>query len=248
MRGDIIYIDYELNSWKYPNDEKMKSYFKYTDPVLTGMSERDIIYKTGYVCKGGGSAFGGDWKPKKESDKHFLSKPNSIQHTHKEGKNGGYDILVKYDKDGKSVAERHLTDHNRPDKHSNPHDHKINWDKGFPDPSSPINYPGGNAPEFKKYNMEVKIMDIIPYNPEENKFETIGEFKFYLSRGWNVGFEWHGVEYGIEGHNNSFDIWIYDKGDIANGLTLEQTLDYEFDGVKLRELILTAEIIERMCT
>ncbi len=92
--------------------------------------------------------------------------------------------------------------------------------------------------------MEVKIMkDTTPYNPEDYKFETLGEFKLYLSHGANVGFEWHGVEYGIEGHNNSFDIWIYDKGDIANGLTLEQTLDYEFDGVKLRELITSDDVI-----
>ncbi|WP_124098678.1 hypothetical protein [Ruminococcus sp. Marseille-P6503] len=91
---------------------------------------------------------------------------------------------------------------------------------------------------------------VIPYNPDDYKFETLGEFKFYISRGWNVGFEWHGVEYGIEGHNNSFDIWIYDKGDIANNLTLEQTLDFEFDGVKLRDFITSDEviIIERLCT
>lgn len=84
------------------------------------------------------------------------------------------------------------------------------------------------------------------YNPDDYKFETLGEFKFYLSCGANVGFEYNGMEYGIEGHNNSFDIWIYDKGDIANGLTLEQTLDFEFDGVKLRDLILDATIIERI--
>ena len=83
------------------------------------------------------------------------------------------------------------------------------------------------------------------YNPDDYKFESLGEFKFCLSCGANVGFEYNGVEYGLEGHNNSFDIWIYKKGDIANNLTLEQVLDYEIDGVKIRYLILTAEIIER---
>lgn len=86
------------------------------------------------------------------------------------------------------------------------------------------------------------------YNPDDDKFETLGEFKFYISRGFNVGFEYNGVEYGIEGHNNSFDIWIYNGGDIANGLTLEETLDYKFDGVKLRDLILDATITERQCS
>ena len=84
------------------------------------------------------------------------------------------------------------------------------------------------------------------YNPDDYKFETLGEFKFYLSTGWNVGFEYNGIEYGIEGHNNSFDIWIYKKGDIANNLTLEQVLNYELDGVKIKDLILSAEIIERL--
>lgn len=97
--------------------------------------------------------------------------------------------------------------------------------------------------------MKYKNQPVNPdYNPDDYKFETLGEFKFYLARGWNVGFEYNGECYGIEGHNNSFDIWIYDEGDIANGLKLEETIDYEFNGVKLRDLILTAEIIERLCS
>ena len=42
-------------------------------------------------------------------------------------------------------------------------------------------------------------------------------------------------------------IWN-DKEDIAVGLTLEQTLDFEFDGVKLRDFITTddVEITERI--
>ena len=112
-------------------------------------------------------------------------------------------------------------------------------------------------PEFKGFSkikgdmkcMKHKDHPVNPdYNPDDYKFETLGEFKFYLARGCNVGFEYNGECYGIEGHNNSFDIWIYDEGDIANGLKIEETLDYEFNGVKLRDLILTAEIIERLCS
>ena len=83
------------------------------------------------------------------------------------------------------------------------------------------------------------------YNPADYQFETLDEFRFYLSTGWNIGFEWHGVEYGIEGHNNNFDIWIYYNGDVATGLTLEQTLNYELDGVKIKDLILKATITEK---
>ena len=84
------------------------------------------------------------------------------------------------------------------------------------------------------------------YNADENKFETLGEFKIYLTRGANIGFEYNGIEYGIEGHNNSYDIWIYDKGDIANGLSLDEVLDYEIDGKKIRELITSTVITERI--
>lgn len=85
-----------------------------------------------------------------------------------------------------------------------------------------------------------------PYNPDDDKFESVEEFRFVLDCGANVGFEYNGVEYGIEGHNDSFDIWIYNKGDIANGLTLEEALDYELDGKKIKDIILDATIIERM--
>ena len=39
-------------------------------------------------------------------------------------------IIIKM---GKAIAERHLTDHNKPHKHSDPHDHLVDWDKNFPD-------------------------------------------------------------------------------------------------------------------
>lgn len=84
------------------------------------------------------------------------------------------------------------------------------------------------------------------YNPDDYKFESLGEFKLYLSCGANVGFEFNGIDYGIEGHNNSFDIWIAYKGDIANGLTLDELMEYELDGVKIKDLILTATITERI--
>lgn len=60
-----------------------------------------------------------------------------------------------------------------------------------------------------------------------------------------MNFEYGGIEYGIEGHDDSFDIWIGGIGDIANGLTLEEALDFEIAGVKLRDLILDTIIIDR---
>lgn len=258
MEGNLIYVDYEMSSWRHMEDDIVpEESIKHTYGVLTRPPVYDIIKKTGYICKGGGSAFGGSWKPKKPDDERFLGKPNTIKETVTQNKRGGYRRLTKYDSDGRAVVELHMTDHGRPDQHTFPHDHPIDWSKGFPDMRSHINYWDGNIPEFKGFNaikggikqMEYKDRPINPnYNPDDYKFETLGEFKFYLARGWNVGFEYNGVEYGIEGHNNSFDIWIYYGGDIANGLTLEETLDYKFDGVKLRDLILDATITERQCS
>ncbi len=200
---------------------------------------------------------GSEQKKEEPDDERFLGKPNTVKDSTKASKKGGYGRRTKYGNDGRAEMERHETDHSRPDQHSSPHDHRISWGKGYPELSPPINYPNGAIPEFKSFckieggtaKMKYKDMPDNPdYNPDDYKFETLGEFKFYLARGWNVGFEYNGEYYGIEGHNNSFDIWIYDEGDIANGLTLEETLDYEFDGVKLRDLILTATIIERLCS
>ncbi len=84
------------------------------------------------------------------------------------------------------------------------------------------------------------------YNPDEHKFETLGEFKIYLSSGANVGFEYNGTKYQIEKIDNGFSIWTYDGNDIADNLTLDEVMDYKLDGVKIKDLILTAEIIERL--
>ncbi len=78
------------------------------------------------------------------------------------------------------------------------------------------------------------------------QFETLGEFKIYLSSGANVGFEYNGTKYQIEKIDNGFSIWTYDGNDIADNFTLEEVMDYKLDGVKIKDLILTAEITERL--
>ena len=65
-------------------------------------------------------------------------------------------------KSGRAIIERYCTDHDAPGKHTNPHNHKINWDnpRGFPIPGPPINYLNG-APEFKPYRKNFKMNTII---------------------------------------------------------------------------------------
>lgn len=245
MTGNIIYVDYDLSSWKHMNDDIVKDSGIKHIVGYTSCLNKPVITKTGFVMKGGGSAYGGEWVPKNANEERFYGKPNSIEKHHVDTKKGGYDVDVRYDNDGRADFERDYTDHGKPHTHSNPHDHTVDWSSGSPNPSSPINHYDGVIPELKKFSLGDTIMKNNVYNPDDYKFESLSEFKMYLSTGWNIGFEYNGTEYGIEGHDNSFDIWIYYGGDIATGITLDEVLEYKLDGVKIKDLILTAEITER---
>lgn len=268
MEGNIIYVDYDLSSWRHMEDDIVpKEVVKHTYGIFTRPPASDIIIKTGYVCKGGGSAFGGDWKPKNENSKRFLGEPNTVKENTVTTTKGSYKVKDYYDKNGKAVAERHYTDHNKPTHHTDPHDHTIDWSRNVPAMGDRRNYPNGEAPSFEEFIQELlsdfgdiilgdeKSMKNYKYNPDDYKFETLGEFKFYLSCGANVGFEYNGIEYGIEAMfdentgkkiENCYNIWIYDERFLAEDITLEEVLDFKLDGVKIRDLILTAEITERI--
>lgn len=84
MEGNIIFVDYELSSWKYQNHSKSSKYAKYLTGQLSPVKSRAILIKRGYVFpqqeeKGMGSAYGGEWKPKKPDDERFIGKPGEIK-------------------------------------------------------------------------------------------------------------------------------------------------------------------------
>lgn len=237
MTGNIIYVDYELSSWQHMDDDiVLEKDIKRTYGV------RPYVCMDNFVYKGGGSAYGGKWMPKKEDEKRLIGKPGEIKDTIHDG----YRTLTKIGEDGYAIWERHFTDHFKPKDHSNPHDHIITWENNHPN-FKQVNYWDGNIPEFKSY-----IKNIISQNMEADQmnygkqFETLGEFKIYLSSGANVGFEYNGTKYQIEKIDTDFSIWTYDGNDIADNLTLDEVMDYKLDGVKIKDLILTAEIIERL--
>lgn len=93
MQGDIVFVDYELSSWKFMNDDPYapSKYVKYIcgeEPVPIGSN---LIMKSGYVVgendrdynsiiqTGMGSAYGGQWKPAKLEDERFLGEPGEIK-------------------------------------------------------------------------------------------------------------------------------------------------------------------------
>ncbi|MBR5452197.1 MAG: DUF4417 domain-containing protein [Clostridia bacterium] len=198
MKGKIVFVDYELSSWKYQNSGYSPSkYAQYITGEKSLPENCDLIIKRGYITrdfsyKGMGSAYGGEWQPKKESDKRFLGQPGEIKKSYSRS---GVPQFTKIGKDGKAEVERHFSDHGTPFAHSNPHDHKIDWSKGFPNPSKPINY-YGKVPEFKFFK-ENKYMNKTIQAFDELKFESLGDFKWYIANGCEVEFIWNDKYYSI---------------------------------------------------
>lgn len=252
MRGNIVPIDYELSSWRHMDDDYTPSkYAKYIcglEPVPPGC---DLVIKRGYVMRddgcrmGMGSAYGGKWKPKKEEDKRFLGQPGEIKETRMP--NGDL-YATKIGEDGRAVRERHYTDHRRPDKHSDPHDHEIHWDNPneHPDPQGHINYPNG-VPEFKYFGgFTMEHTDILTGNTGENHFETINDFKECMRYHGEVEFEWKGTLYTIthpEGMINISEAWKPETEKWC--ATADEALEYMIDGVRLREIITQVEVKAR---
>ena len=267
MEGNIIYVNYELSSWRYFNTDevyKPSKYFSYISGAVSKPENCGIIVKSyGYVLadsqKGMGSAYGGDWKPCKEDDERFLGEPGEIKYTHFEGKNGGYERAIKIGADGRAIKERHFTDHNRPWAHSNPHDHFINWDnqRGFPKPGSPINYPD-EAPEFKSFK-EIKNMSIentnndkkitytvIHVDPENYRFKTISDFKWAMEYNSEVAFEWNGKDYSITHPDGVISICEAYKRETEKCYNSpDEALEYVIDGQRLREIITKVTVWDR---
>ena len=193
MKGNIIEVDYADTNNLSKGFTVKKTMFAYVDSA----------------CKGGGSASGQEsgnpkpqWQPKKEADKRFLGKPGEIK-TSYTGK--GEKKQTKIGKDGRAEKERHFSDHGNPDLHSNPHDHEIDWSNGYPNPGPPINYPDGNAPDFKMINRERIYMEKSEIIIEDyGKFENVKEFEYSLVHGREICIEWKNVGYTIlkEGNNN----------------------------------------------
>ena len=86
---------------------------------------------------------------------------------------------------------------------------------------------------------------VIPFDPDETRFETLGEFKRYIDEGWELSFEYNGVEYGVDkNEDGTFCVWNCDKRQLLDDLlTLDQILDYRIDGVKIRDFIITDNVL-----
>ena len=253
MEGNIVYVDYDLSSWRYQETSyNYSKYVKYITGELPLPQDCDIIIKKGHIPsqieeKGMGSAFGGEWRPKKEEDERFLGKPGEVKTTIT--KNGErYDTNIG--PDGKAVMERHYTDHNQKWNHTNPHDHKINWNypkPGFPNFEKPhINY-HGDIPEFKNHKGISNMNKNIAYiNDYESHFESISDFEDCMVRGGEVLFRWNNKTYSITHCDDKIAISeSYKQETEMLYLTADEVLNYKLDETPLKEVIKKVDIICR---
>ena len=255
MQGDIIYVDYERSSWKYMDDEKTFSDYD-VNPYKIGGNSHVVCdtmepYLLGGAAKGGGSAYGGKWRPNpnKPQDRIFIGPPNTVQRYFLHLRKGGYWVTVKYDTAGKAIVLRHETEHSPGSGHTNPHDHIITWNNPneHPQKGPVINYPDG-APELKQYTKEVCLLNshIIPYDSEAYRFKTISEFKTSMRYGAEVVIEWQGQEYGIWSENGMIRITrpeVPDESQIFK--TSDAALDYMVGNDRLWDVITKVTVLDR---
>ncbi len=194
MQGNIVYVDYERSSWKYMNYERGFRKEELDTFKIGGTSSQNGDTIEPYLIdsdtfKGGGSAYGGKWKPSKLADEKFIGKPGEIKQSFTK-KGDLYETHIG--PDGKADSETHYSDHGTPTLHDNPHTHDIYWDELGPHLGK-IEHTG------KAYGRErrwLSMKTIVPANTfEDDRFKTISDFKWCMKRGGEIQFEWNGVMY-----------------------------------------------------
>ena len=254
MQGDIVHVDYERSSWRYMDyDQKAMPHEDLDCYKIGGANHTFCDTMDAYMIgKGGGSAYGGDWKPNpnKPNEVILQGPPDSIQQYFLPFKNGGYWVKVKYGEDGWAVRIRHETKHNPNQDHTNPHDHNIDYDPSHrPIYVKPqINYPADQypdgAPEFKSFPKEVISKMFFQYNEEEMRFKTISEFKSSLLRGGEIVIEWNKQLYGFFYNGTAFYITFPD-GKKSYYETSDEVLERYIGNDRLRDIITQATVLDR---
>lgn len=251
MEGNILYINYDLSSWRHYSDDEVKVYGKDNASNIITKYHSSYVLPYDNITKGTGSAFGGEWQPKKQEDERVLGKPGEVKVTYTKN---GEKYETKIGADGRAVSERHNTTHNKEHTgHTNPHDHKIDWNNGFPHLQPPINYPDADFPEFKHWK---GAKQMVLFNDSESfKFESISDFKWCMKCGGEVEFTWNGKAYSIVHTEDKINIgegYYTDSDGVRRNVeshepcvdfeglyaeTADEILDYVIDGVKLRDII-----------
>lgn len=176
--------------------------------------------------------------------------PNTIQKAFLPTKKGGYWVKIKYNSDGRAVLIRHETVHTPNGKHSNPHNHVIDWipPNFYPQKGEQINYFDGDIPGFKNWLGNGEYMMLPQYDPEIYRFKTISEFKMSMHQGSEVVFEWNGKEYFIWAEVNRGRICITSADNAALNQvfhTADEALEFMIRHDRLRDIITRVTVVDR---
>ena len=243
MQGNIVYVDYERSSWRYMNYERSFQ-LKDLDAFKIGGSPQlncDTI-EPYLIGKGGGSAYGAEWKPNpnKPNDWKFIGNPGDVNQTY--NKHGElYETHIG--PDGKADYEIHHSDHGNSSEHMIPHAHQIIWTP--------------TGPSFNSMDMPLKrfinrkeifsMAPLIPSNtPEQNKFVSISDFKWCVDKGGEIDFIWDGKEYGISHSKGKIIVYLWGQPDTTQYFaTADEVLDYMVGVDRLRDVITRVTVLDR---
>lgn len=253
MQGDIVYADYERSSWRYMNYEHSDRKEDWDSFKIGGQISTSYDTISPFIdipLKGGGSAYGGQWKPNpnKPNDAIYFGPANTTQRVFISTQKGGYWATIKYDSAGRAILIRHETVHAPNGVHSNPHDHVVQWipPTFYPKPGPPINYFDGNVPDLKSYQKRGSVYMNPNYDPEVYRFKTINEFKTCMRQGGEVVIEWREKEYGIWSEGEHIRITSSDGLKAAQIYkTADEALTYMVGDDCLRDIITQVTVIER---
>jgi hypothetical protein len=96
-----------------------------------------------------------------------------------------------------------------------------------------------------KEKLTVGVIKIQGNMPEQNRFTSIGDFKWCMKCGGEVQFSYKGKNYAITPRDNdcfSFsEAYKQETEEIIN--SIENLLNCKIDGVRLRDIITTDEVL-----
>ena len=250
MLGNIIYVDYDRSSWRYMNYERNLAKEDLDCYKIGGAIRQNYDIMAPYrIGKGGGSAYGGEWKPSKPEDERFLGAPGSINNS----TNSKGDLYQTHIGDnGRADWETHNTDHGFPAHHTNPHTHEVSWEGGFPHLISE-----GSLDKTFENDWSIRKMIIQSNSIEENRFKTISDFKWCMKCGGEVQFVWNGTTYCCFGKltpkgSSAPRMLIAQSGSVETNLRTEkwcdnsdEILEYMVGNDRLRDVITQVTVIER---
>ena len=97
-----------------------------------------------------------------------------------------------------------------------------------------------------EWSAEYLYSSITQEEIEQNRFQTISDFKWCMKQGGEVGFSYNCNLYGVSHYKTQ--IIVYKADDVDSTVyydTADEALEYIIDGVRLRDIITKTEVFDR---